>query len=105
MIVTIFTGNIGSVKPVAQVGDSKVLNLTLLVINTSQLKTVIKSLKLHGSSVHYGTVKKFSLSLKLELKLPYRETFQQGHTSTKKMLKRLLQFLLVLLIQLNFKVK
>ena len=29
MIVTIFTGNIGSVKPVAQVGDSKVLNFTV----------------------------------------------------------------------------
>jgi len=29
MIVTIFTGNIGSVKPVAQVGDSKVLNFNV----------------------------------------------------------------------------
>jgi len=29
MIVTIFTGNIGSVKPVAKVGDSKVLNFTV----------------------------------------------------------------------------
>ena len=29
MIVTIFTGNIGSVKPVAQVGDSKVLNFSV----------------------------------------------------------------------------
>lgn len=29
MIVTIFTGNIGSVKPVAQVGNSKVLNFNV----------------------------------------------------------------------------
>jgi single-strand DNA-binding protein len=29
MITLIFTGNIGSVKPVAQVGDSKVLNFTV----------------------------------------------------------------------------
>jgi len=99
MIVTIFTGNIGSVKPVAQVGDSKVLNFTVAADKHFTAKNGDKVSETTWFECALWNREKVFPFLKVGTQVTIQGDIQQGLTSTKKMLKKQLQFLPVLLIQ------
>ncbi len=105
MIVTIFTGNIGSVKPVAQVGDSKVLNFNVACDKHFTAKNGEKVTETTWFECSLWNHEKVFPFLKVGTQVTIQGDVSARLTSTKKMLRKQLRFLLVLLIQWNFKAK
>src|SRR5674476_1425240 len=98
MIVTIFTGNIGSLKPVAQVGDSKVLNFTVAADKHFTAKNGEKVSETTWFECALWNREKVFPFLKVGMQVTIQGDISARAYIDKKMLKKQLQFSPVLLI-------